>query len=64
MCGVNDQEIESIVDFCGTQGFILRLIETMPVGEAGRRALDHYLPLDEAATVPAARRSPPISWAA
>lgn len=46
MGGINDDEIAAIVDFCGTQGFTLRLIETMRVGETGRRALDHYLPLD------------------
>ncbi len=46
MGGINDDEIAAIIDFCGTQGFTLRLIETMPVGETGLRALDHYLPLD------------------
>lgn len=47
MQGINDHEIERIVAFCGAHGFLLRLIETMPVGEAGRRALEHYLPLEE-----------------
>lgn len=44
--GVNDGEIESMAAFCFEHGFILRLIEAMPMGEAGRAAA--YLPLDEA----------------
>jgi len=36
--GVNDDEIEDIAAFCGEHDFILRLIETMPIGDAGRRA--------------------------
>lgn len=47
MRGVNDAEIEAIIDFCGAHGFTLRLIETMPMGEAGHRASHRYLPLDE-----------------
>ncbi|MEN3031989.1 GTP 3',8-cyclase MoaA [Chromobacterium amazonense] len=42
--GVNDGEIESMAAFCFEHGFILRLIEAMPMGEAGRAAA--YLPLD------------------
>ncbi|QNM97762.1 GTP 3',8-cyclase MoaA [Chitinimonas koreensis] len=34
--GVNDDEIEAMVAFCIERGFILRLIETMPVGDSGR----------------------------
>ncbi|POZ61333.1 GTP 3',8-cyclase MoaA, partial [Chromobacterium alticapitis] len=41
--GVNDGEIESMAAFCFEHGFILRLIEAMPMGEAGRAAA--YLPL-------------------
>lgn len=37
MRGVNDDEIEDMVSFCMGRGFVLRLIETMPVGETGRR---------------------------
>ncbi|AXE30845.1 GTP 3',8-cyclase MoaA [Chromobacterium phragmitis] len=44
--GVNDGEIESMAAFCFVHGFILRLIEAMPMGEAGRAAA--YLPLDGA----------------
>ncbi len=36
--GVNDDEIEDMVRFCMERGFILRLIETMPMGETGRNA--------------------------
>lgn len=36
--GVNDDEIDAIVEFCLEHGFILRLIEVMPVGAAGRRS--------------------------
>lgn len=35
--GVNDDEIDAIVEFCLEHGFILRLIEVMPVGAAGRQ---------------------------
>ena len=34
----NDAEIDAMVAFCIEQHFILRLIEVMPVGEAGRSA--------------------------
>lgn len=36
--GVNDDEIDDMVDFCMAHGFILRLIETMPMGDTGRNA--------------------------
>lgn len=34
---VGDADIDAMVDYCGERGFVLRFIETMPVGEAGRR---------------------------
>lgn len=43
MRGVNDDEIEDMVRFCMARGFVLRLIETMPMGETGRNA--QYLDL-------------------
>jgi GTP 3',8-cyclase len=43
MAGENDDEIDAMVAFCMEHGFVLRLIETMPMGETGRRA--HYLDL-------------------
>jgi GTP 3',8-cyclase len=36
MRGVNDGEIDSMVEFCIEHGFILRLIETMPMGATGQ----------------------------
>jgi cyclic pyranopterin phosphate synthase len=46
MRGINDDEIEAMVAFCAERGFTLRLIETMPVGGAGRAAMaDRYLDL-------------------
>lgn len=45
MRGVNEHEIERMAAFCLAHGFILRLIEAMPVGTAGRST--EYLSLDE-----------------
>ncbi len=45
--GVNDDEFEDMVEFCLEQGFTLRLIETMPVGNTGSEAMQHYLDLRE-----------------
>lgn len=36
MRGVNDEEIDDMAAFCIEQGFILRLIEAMPMGATGR----------------------------
>lgn len=36
MAGVNDAEIADMVEFCMRRGFVLRLIETMPVGQAAQ----------------------------
>lgn len=46
MRGVNDMEIEEILDFALVHGFALRLIETMPVGATGREALARYVELE------------------
>ncbi len=45
MKGLNEDEIDDMVAFCAEHGFTLRLIETMPMGDTGRRASDHYLDL-------------------
>jgi len=45
--GVNDDEFEDMVRFCLKHDFTLRLIETMPVGDTGRAATDHYLDLQD-----------------
>ncbi len=47
MKGVNDDEVEAMVDFCLEHGFTLRFIETMPMGETGQAASDTYLDLRE-----------------
>jgi len=36
--GVNDDEIDDMAAFCIEHGFVLRLIEAMPVGDTGRSA--------------------------
>jgi cyclic pyranopterin phosphate synthase len=33
--GINDREVGHMVDFCRAHGYVLRLIERMPVGSAG-----------------------------
>jgi len=38
MAGVNEDEIEGMAEFCYHHGFVLRFIETMPMGETGRSA--------------------------
>lgn len=38
MPGVSDEDIDAMVAYCGARGFVLRLIETMPVGNTGRRS--------------------------
>jgi cyclic pyranopterin phosphate synthase len=43
--GINDDEFEDMVAFCLEHGFTLRFIETMPMGDTGREAGDHYLDL-------------------
>ncbi len=44
--GVNEDEIDDLVAWCGEQGFDLVLIEVMPMGDiGGENRLDQYLPL-------------------
>jgi GTP 3',8-cyclase len=44
--GVNDDEFDRMVAWCGEQGFDLTFIEVMPMGELGTGArLEQYLPL-------------------
>lgn len=44
--GVNDDEIETMLEWCGAEGFDLTLIEVMPMGDIGsEERLDQYLPL-------------------
>jgi cyclic pyranopterin phosphate synthase len=43
--GVNEDEIDDMVAWCGEQGFDLTLIETMPLGDIDGDRTDQYLPL-------------------
>jgi cyclic pyranopterin phosphate synthase len=45
MKGINEDEVEDMVDFCIEHDFTLRFIETMPMGDTGRSATDHYVDL-------------------
>ncbi|HED17805.1 MAG TPA: GTP 3',8-cyclase MoaA [Gammaproteobacteria bacterium] len=45
MKGVNDDEVEDMVAFCLEHGLTLRFIETMPMGDTGREASEHYVDL-------------------
>jgi cyclic pyranopterin phosphate synthase len=47
MRGVNDDEVEEMVQFCIEHDFTLRFIETMPMGDTGRNASLQYIPLNE-----------------
>ncbi|TVS00101.1 MAG: GTP 3',8-cyclase MoaA [Rhodospirillales bacterium] len=43
--GVNDDEFDRLVAWCGEEGFDLCLIETMPLGDVDGDRTAHYLPL-------------------
>jgi len=44
--GVNEDELDDLIAWCGTQGFDLVLIEVMPMGDiGGENRLEQYLPL-------------------
>lgn len=45
MAGVNEDEFDTLIAWCGEIGADLCLIETMPMGETGEDRTDHYLPL-------------------
>ena len=45
MKGENDMDVEDMLNFCIEHGFTLRFIETMPMGDTGRNAQDHYIDL-------------------
>ena len=46
MKGINDQEIEAMLDFAHQRGADLRFIETMPVGSSGKEGVAHYYPAE------------------
>ncbi len=43
--GVNDDEFDAMVAWCGERGFDLVIIEVMPMGDIGEDRLDQYMPL-------------------
>lgn len=45
--GVNDQEYDDMIRWCGDEGYDLTLIETMPMGEIDTHRNDQYVPLSE-----------------
>src|SRR5665213_2083009 len=45
MKGVNEDEFDRMIAWCGEHGFDLCLIETMPMGEISEDRSDQYLPL-------------------
>ncbi len=47
---VNTDEVVDMVNFCIEHDFTLRFIETMPIGNPGRDATDHYVDLRDIKT--------------
>ena len=43
--GVNEDEFDRMIAWCGDEGFDLTLIETMPMGDIDGDRTDQYLPL-------------------
>ena len=43
--GVNEEEFDAMIAWCGEHGFDLTLIETMPLGEVSGDRTEQYLPL-------------------
>ena len=43
--GVNDDEFDRMIAWCGSEGFDLTLIETMPLGDIDGDRTEQYLPL-------------------
>lgn len=47
MKDVNDDDVEEMVSFCMENEFTLRFIETMPMGDSGRNAINYFIDLHE-----------------
>jgi cyclic pyranopterin phosphate synthase len=45
--GINDDEFDRLVAWCGEHGFDLTFIEVMPMGEIGALRADQYVPLSQ-----------------
>lgn len=43
----NEDELDRMIEYCGTNGFDMTLIETMPLGEIDQDRTDQYLPLSK-----------------
>jgi cyclic pyranopterin phosphate synthase len=43
--GINDDEFDNLIQWCGDRGCDMTLIETMPLGEISEDRTDRYLPL-------------------
>src|SRR3546814_6071149 len=43
--GINDDEVDNLVAWCGDEGHDLTFIEVMPMGEIGEQRVDQYWPL-------------------
>ncbi|MGQ0664715.1 MAG: GTP 3',8-cyclase MoaA [Pseudomonadota bacterium] len=43
--GVNEDEFDKMIAWCGEEGYDLTIIEVMPMGDIGPERLDQYLPL-------------------
>lgn len=43
--GVNDDEVDRLVRWCGDEGYDLTFIEVMPMGDIGEQRIDQYWPL-------------------
>jgi cyclic pyranopterin phosphate synthase len=46
--GVNDDEFDRLIEWCGRERFDLTMIETMPMGEVDHHRADRYMSLTEA----------------
>ncbi len=50
--GVNDDELHTLVSWCGDEGFDITFIEVMPMGDIGNEnRVDQYLPLTEVRSI-------------
>lgn len=47
MRGINDDEVEPMLEYCLERGLLLRFIETMPMGSTGQAATNEYVNLQE-----------------
>lgn len=47
MRGINDDEFDDMIHFCGREGFDLTLIEVMPMADSGLDRRSSFLPLTE-----------------